>query len=277
MIINNININIKRFSSGELKLLHDDFVAFAPNGTVDILYQGQESVFELFLICKFFEDNNIKINLTLAYLPYQRMDHKNGHEAPTLEYVAQFFNSLNIDSLQICEPHCDISNFKNAKKVDIVGKIFEDVCKKVGFNQDTDYLIFTDKGAKQRYGHLGKNHIYFEKQRSLKTGLIASHKMVGNLPSNAKAILLDDIISSGDTICSCLSLIDNNIYVVCGHYEKNKYNKRLFENKKIINIFASNSLTKHSNNKLKLYKIENLIKNWQKNKFGEYFYGKKRN
>ena len=260
MIINNININIKRFSSGELKLLYSDFANFAPNGTVDILYKGQETLFELFLICKFFKQNNIKTNLTLAYLPYQRMDHNNGHEAPTLEYVAEFFNSLELESLKICEPHCNLDKFKNAQKIDIVGKIFDNVCKQIGFDKNKDYLIFTDKGAKQRYGHIGKNHIYFEKQRNLETGLIASHTMIGNLPKHAKAILIDDIISSGDTICSCLDLIENNIYIICGHYEKNKYNKRLLKNKKVIKIFASNSLTKRSLSKLELYKIENLIK-----------------
>ena len=188
------------------------------------------------------------------------MDHNNGHEAPTLEYVAEFFNSLELESIKICEPHCSIDKFKNSEKIDLVGKIFKNVCKKIGFDENKDFLIFTDKGAKQRYGHLGKNHIYFEKQRSLDTGLIASHKMIGNLPKDTKAILIDDIISSGDTICSCLNLIESNIYIICGHYEKNKYNKRLFENKKIIKIFASNSLTKQSNAKLELFKIENLIK-----------------
>lgn len=260
MIINNININIKRFSSGEFKLLYKDFDNFAQDGKVDILYKGQETVFELFLICKFFKDNNIKVNLTLAYLPYQRMDHHNGYEAPTLEYVAEFFNNLGLESIKICEPHCKLDMFENATKIDIVEKIFKKVCPKIKFDENKDFLIFTDKGAKQRYGHLGKNHIYFEKQRSLDTGLIASHKMIGNLPKQAKAILIDDIISSGDTICSCLDLIKNNIYIICGHYEKNKYNKRLFENKKIIKIFASNSLTKRSCEKLELFKIENLIK-----------------
>lgn len=260
MYINNKNINIKRFSSNEMKLLYNDLIPLALNNTVDIIYDNSISIFEIMILCKFYKDNNINVNLYLSYLPYQRMDHDNKKEAYTLKYVAEIFNDLNLDNLIICEPHCKLDLFNNAKALNIVEKIFNKVKKEIGFG-DSDYLIFTDKGSKEKYGNLSKNHIYFKKNRDKNTGLICSHEMIGELPKKAKAIIIDDIISSGDTMISTINLLpkDIELYVISAHFEDNKYNHRLFKNKKIKQIYSSNSLRKEETKKLKLFDIKELI------------------
>ena len=259
MIINNINIKVKRFSSKEMKLIINDYLKLVKNNEVTIIYKNKESIFELFLICNLYKNNNIKVNLILTYLPYQRMDHNNGIEAPILQYVASLFNSLNLNSLKVCEPHCELTYFKKAEKINIVEKIYNKAKNLINFNEETDYLIFTDKGAKSRYSNLGKNHIYFEKCRDINTGLICKHKMIGELKKGSKAILIDDIISSGDTICSCLNYINCDLYIICGHIENNKYNERLINNKNIKRIYSTNSLRKRQKGNLKLFKVEDLI------------------
>ena len=135
MIINKTKIKLKRFSSKELKLIHSDLKNLINNNTVEIIYKGEETIFELMICCSYYKSINTKVILYLSYLPYQRMDHNNGHEAPTLEYVAEFFNSLELESLKICEPHCNLDKFKNAQKIDIVGKIFDNVCKQIGLTK----------------------------------------------------------------------------------------------------------------------------------------------
>lgn len=242
-----------------MKLILDDYLQLVKNNEVIIIYKNEESIFELFLICKLYKSFGVKVNLILTYLPYQRMDHNNNVEAPTLGYVADLFNFLNLDTLKVCEPHCLLLGFHNAQKIDLVEKIFQKVKKEINFDEETDYLIFTDNGSKNRYSHLGKNHIYFEKCRDINTGLICSHKMIGKIEKGAKAVLMDDIISSGDTICSCLDFINTDLYIICGHIENNKYNERLLNAKNIKTIYSSNSLRKKSKGNLKLYKIENLI------------------
>ena len=261
MIINNNHIKVRRFNSGEMRLLYKDFLPLAENGKIDIIYNGEETLFELAIIIKFLQDCHMQINLTLTYLPYQRMDHNNGHEANTLKYVAELINSLHVTNLYICEPHCNLDFFKNAKAISFVDLIYGIATKEIGFDENKDYLIFTDKGSKQKYGHLGKNHIYFEKQRAKDSGQIVSHKMIGNIKENCKAILIDDIISSGETILNCIKLLDVNqkIYIVTGHFEKNKLNKRILSLRNVEKVFSSNSLTKLGNAKLRLFKCEDLI------------------
>lgn len=259
MWINNKDFKINRYSSQEMKLKKQELLELVENNSVNIIYNGEISLFELIIIIKFFESNNIQVELTLSYLPYQRMDKNNDIEVKTIDMVANIFNSLNLKKLYICEPHCQIDIFNNAHKIDLVKKIFEKVKLELNF-KDEEYICFVDKGSRQKYGNLGKNHIHFEKTRSLQTGLINKHTLVGSF-NGKRLILVDDIISSGDTIISCLNLLPKEIdvYIICGHLENNIYNKRLFDCKQVKKIYSSNSLTKNSHKKLKLFDIKELI------------------
>jgi len=262
MIINNKHIKIRRFNSGEMRLLFEDFLPLIKNNFAEILYEGEESIFELFLIIKLLQSKKIEINLTLAYLPYQRMEHNNGYEACTVSYVAQIFNSLKLNHLTICEPHCKLNHFENVSSFSLVDEIYKCAIKEIDFNEEKDILVFTDKGSHERYGHLGKNHIYFEKERELISGQIAKYKMIGKLEPNRKIIIIDDIISSGETIINCVKLLnEKQVHIVAGHFEKNKLNNRVLELPNVACVYSSNSLTKKSNNnKLRLFKVQNLIK-----------------
>lgn len=262
MIINNKNINIRRFSSGEMKLLYQDLIPLAINNSVEIIFKDDtENIFELFLICKFYIDNNIKVDLILAYLPYQRMDHINDFEAHTLKFVAQILNSLKLNSIKICEPHCELNLINKSQKISLVEPLFERFCKNNNFDISKDFMVFTDKGSLRRYSHLCKNQIYFEKSRDKFTGLICEYNLKSTIGTNNKFLIVDDIISSGDTIMNCLNHLPKNtqVDIICGHFEKNKYNNRILKSKRVNYVYTSDSLTKINKNKLKIFKIEELI------------------
>ena len=261
MWINNKDFEIKRFSSGEMKLKEAELLSLSEDNLVEIVFNNEISLFELQILINFFNSKGIKVNLILGYLPYQRMDKKNGIEVTTIDLVAEIFNNLHLQNLYVCEPHCDLTIFKNARKINLVEKIFDRIKDIIHYNPE-DYLVFTDKGSLEKYGKLSKNSIYFEKIRSKDTGLISSHKLIGNVKSLKKAIIVDDIISSGDTIISCLELLpqDIDIYIIAGHLEENIYNQRIFEDKRVKTVFSSNSLTKIERPKLKLFDIKDLIK-----------------
>ena len=116
-------------------------------------------------------------------------------------------------------------------------------------------------GAKNKYGNLASNYIYFEKKRALSTGLIDSFQMIGNLNDTKRVVIIDDIISTGDTIQNIVDNIskDIEIYIVCGHFENNKYNLRLTQNPQIKAIYTSNSLNKKQFGNLKVFDIKDLI------------------
>lgn len=262
MIINNKKMIIERYSSKEMKLKNDYLKSFIKNNKVDIIYNNEISIFELLIILNYYKSLDVEVNLTLSYLPYQRMDHPNTNNTETIKNVANIFNSLNLDSISICEPHCELNYFKNARKVNIIKKMFNKVTSEINFNKEKDLVIFTDKGSVKKFSKLTNNYAYGEKTRDTSTGLINSYKLVGKISPNQKILIIDDIISSGDTICEILNLLknyNNEIYILCAHLEKNKFNKRLSENAQVKKIFASNSLTKRQSKKTKLYSIKEII------------------
>lgn len=263
MYINKQKVTFKRFSSGELKLLNSQLCDLAKNSSVEILFNNEESIFELLLILKYYESHNISIDLILSYLPYQRMDHEGRDELDTINYVAEIFNNLNLKSLTICEPHCKTTMFNNAKQISFVKKIKQQVFDEIGFDSNNDTIVLTDKGSLNRYNDIGKNFVYFDKVRDIDTGLIIKHEIVGNLNPDSKCIIVDDIISTGDTNLNIVNHLKNlgvkQIYILCGHFEKNKHNKRLLNNNSITKIFSTNSLTKRANKKLKLFDVKEII------------------
>lgn len=267
MIINQKRFIGKRYSSGELKLIHADLLQFANNGEVHILYDGLHfSFFELLIIIHYYQSQLIAVHLTLAYLPYQRMDHKGSH-VETVAIVADMLNRLQLKSLKICESHCDLSYFKNAISISLVEKLCKKVFAQIGFDPEQDILCFTDKSSLQRYAHLGKHSVRCEKVRDKQTGLISTYNLFGTIPVGAKVVILDDIISTGDTLMHAIDELakhtNQSFTIVCGHFEKNKYNQRLLARNDVAQIVSSNSLTRRSKNKLKIIPIISLLEEQQ--------------
>ena len=262
MLINNKPFNCFRFSSGELKLVRSELNSFVENNSVTILTENDYSLFELFLIIDYYKQNNVKINLILTYLPYQRMDHKGRDELNTLGDVANLFNYFKLNSLLICEPHGDIEEFNNAKKYSYIDALCERVFKEIKFNKDKDYVVFTDNGSYNRYNYLSNNKVQFEKERDKQTGEICKHNIIGNLDVSKKIVIVDDIISTGTTIINVVNKLTElgakEIYVLCGHIENNKLNNSVIKNENIKKIFSTNSLRRRGNKKLKLYNIRNF-------------------
>ena len=264
MFINGKDFVVKRYSSGELKLIKSDLDSYVISDRVEIVYFNEYSIFELLLILKYYLSKNIKVDLILTYLPYQRMDHVGRDELDTVNIVADIFNGLNLNSLLICEPHCDISCFKNCSSVSLIEKMKNMVFEEIGFDDGKDIVVLTDKGGLKRYGDFCENIVWFEKVRDENTGLIIDHQLVGDIECFSKALIVDDIISTGDTIINIIEKLESigikNIYVLSGHLEVNRYNDRIKEYSSIKKIFSSNSLTKKEGYKLKLFDVENLLK-----------------
>lgn len=268
MYINGKKFSPKRFSSGELKLLSQDLETSEKR--VDILYDGEGiSIFELFIIVKYYKSNGYDVYLTLNYLPYQRMNHNNGYEVETLKYVSELFNDLKLNGIYVCEPHCELSYFNNSKMIELVKPILRLVQKDIPNYK----LFYTDKGIREKCRKLSEDYLYAQKTRDKTTGLINSYEVVGDFTGVKNIIIVDDIISSGDTIiCAINKLLeigDFNIYIVCGHFEENKYNNRIFDIKNVKAVYTSNSLTKTSNNKkLKIFDIKEIINEQGNNWWG---------
>lgn len=264
MYINGNKLNVRRFSSGELKFLKSELDKFIVNNRVEILYVNEYSFFELMLVIKYYCGKDVLVDLVMGYLPYQRMDHKNRDELDTVNYVANIINELKLDSLTICEPHCKIDCFNDCKSFSYIGSMKNFVFKDVNFDENKDIVVLADKGGVERYKNIFNKVIYFNKVRDEDSGLIIKHEIVGGFNVCGKVVIVDDIISTGDTIVNIIEeLINHNvkeIYIMSGHFENNKYNKRIFEYNEVRKVYSTNSLKKKGSKKLKLFDVKNLYK-----------------
>lgn len=263
MLINEREFTPKRFSSGELKLLKSQLDEFIKQNRVEILYENDFNIFELFLIIDYYKKKKVNIDLILSYLPYQRMEHKERDELDTVSYVANLFNSFNLDSITLCEPHCDINCFVNSKKISFIYELKDKIFKEINFDLKNDYVVLTDKGGYKKYKNIAQNMVYFNKERDSQTGLIINQNIVGKIDVSKKILIIDDIISTGDTIVNIIQYLTTlgakQIYIFSAHLENNKFNKRIEEFFNVKKIFATNSLKKQGNKKIKLYDIRKII------------------
>lgn len=264
MYINGKKLYVRRYSSGELKLVRSELDKYIECGKVKILYVGGYTLFELILIIKYYKSIGVVVDLILGYLPYQRMDHKDRDELDTVSYVADIFNKLDLNSIFICEPHCEIEMFNRGKKISIVNLLKEKAFKDIGFDEE-DIVVLADKGGLRRYQGISKNVVYFNKVRDIDTGLIIKHEIVGDVDVSKKVMIVDDIISTGDTIVNIINHLIccgvKDIYVLAGHIENNKYNKRIYEFSNVIKVYSTSVLRKKGNSKLKLYDLKKLLEN----------------
>lgn len=262
MYINGNKLNVRRYSSGELKLIKSCLDRYIVDNKVTILYIGNYTLFELILVLKYYVKKGVIVDLVLSYLPYQRMDHEDRDELDTINYVANIFNGLNLNSVIIGEPHCKINMFNNAQAFSYVDFIKDSVFEEIGFEEEKDVVVLADKGGLRRYGDIASNVVYFNKVRDLETGLIIKHEIVGNIDSGRKAVIVDDIISTGDTIVNIIEELIRigfeKIFVLAGHIENNKYNKRIFTYDAVKKAYSTNSLKKRSIKKLKLYDVRKI-------------------
>ena len=263
MYINGEKLKVRRYSSGEFKFIRSVLDKYVINNKVEILYENKFSFFELLLILNYYKKKNVLIDLILAYLPYQRMDHEGRDELDTVNYVADILNKLELNSLVICEPHCDISNFNNSKQFSFVNYIKDKLFEEINFDYEKDIIVLADKGGVKRYGYISKNNVYFNKVRDMETGLITKHEIVGDVDVNRNLVIVDDIISTGDTLFNIIEELGRlgarKIYVVSGHIENNKYNKRIYEHENVISVYSSNSLKKKGVKKLKLFDVKDMF------------------
>ena len=71
VFINGNKLNIKRFSSGEMKLIKETLNKFIVGNKVEILFNCNISMFELQILIDYYISNNIKVDLILSYLQNQ--------------------------------------------------------------------------------------------------------------------------------------------------------------------------------------------------------------
>jgi ribose-phosphate pyrophosphokinase len=266
ILLNGQEIKFESFPNGETRIVEPmNFQFYEPFQHLLFKYENDSDLIRLFLTKKYMENRNFNaVRLTIAYMPYSRMDRSENGSPFTLKYISEFINDLGFTSVEVIEPHSDVTTaLLNRATANFVNfKLIEEVKKEVLFDEDTDYLVFPDAGAQKRYSKMkSKNQLVCFKNRDFETGKITSLDLVGDvLYTDFKAVIVDDLCSYGGTfMATAEELIEagaQEIYLLVAHCEESIFKGKIFETDVIDKVFTTNS-------------ILNVNPDWHKQKYAD--------
>lgn len=248
----------KRFPNGELNILDIEEAIHNLNSEVfgkhmiTFKYEDDSELISLMFIKKQLDiRSELSTELTIAYLPYSRMDRAETIETPfTLKFICEFINWLEFDNVIIYEPHSEVSIelLDNVEKGKIVLELVKEVLESIDFDYDNDYIVYPDKTALKRYGDINaKNKLHAEKNRDFATGKILGLEIIGEVKEKGfNALLVDDMSSFGGsfiyTAKELKKLGANEIYLLVGHSENSIFKGELFTSGLINKVFTTDTI-----------------------------------
>ena len=234
-------INCGIFPNGETYMDIEKGLVYVTKhtATIELHFQNNDDLIHLKFLRDYLVDelgNNLKIKLVLPYIPYSRMDRKENNRVFSLKSFANFINSMNFDSVEVWEPHSDVS-VALIDKVQVINKscdlAYQAMMEELGlcgtawlnsskiFDSNNDdfsfeglirratesgiWFVYPDAGAEKRYSKQikYKNYLTCTKHRDFDTGKITSFQVnVGdNIDKSTfkTAIIVDDLCSKGGT------------------------------------------------------------------------------
>lgn len=256
ILLDGKEVKFEKFPNGETKVPRFTHNLLSPN--VVFKYEDDSDLIKLGLLKSYIEQISpgTFTRLTITYMPYSRMDRIEKGSCFTLKYIANFINSLNFSSVNVLEPHSDVTCavLNNASSDYINYNLVEKVKKEIGFNEDNDYIMFPDQGAAKRYSRMNpKNELIGNKKRSFETGNIESLEVIGDVVNPNKVIIVDDLSSYGGTFMrsgkALKELGFKEIYLLVAHAENSIFKGDLLSDESpLTKVFTTNSLITEQHN-----------------------------
>lgn len=194
------------------------------------------------------------INLVMPYVPYGRQDRVcDKGEAFSLKVFCDFINSLNFNSVTICDPHSDVTpallnNLTVITQADIIHKYIE-----FGNQNKLRVLVSPDAGANKKTLEIAKyfdhdNFVRADKIRDVTNGNIKETIVYCDDFKGRDVLVCDDICDGGRTfvelakVCKAKNCGKFILYVTHGIFSKGI--DTLLENG-IDEIWTTNSIDTH--------------------------------
>ena len=254
--INDKKIDMKHFPDGTMliKYLADDEIT-----KITWLYDNDEECMGIYFLVKHLRAHGAKvIDLFMPYIPNARMDRvKNQDEVFTLKYFAEFINDLKFDSVEVLDPHSNVStalidNVSIIEPTDIILNLLETV------NSDGNtILFFPDEGAMKRYSHIASKcdipYVFGMKNRDWRSGEILGLEVLGENDAvpGKNILIIDDICSRGGTFLhsakalKAMGAADIDLYV--SHLENSVWEGDMIRSGLVRNIYTTNSIYRFQN------------------------------
>lgn len=263
ILLNGYNLTINHFPNGELNILNiEEAIKLRKHHKKNHFVLKYESDNDLMALL--FAKKQVDVRgeegseLSIAYMPYSRMDRAETNETPfMLKFVCQFINDLNFDEVYVHEPHSDVTVQLLNNVVAVYDNVdfIKEVILREKFDIENDFIVFPDMGAMKRYDGLitSENTIYGAKKRDFATGEIIGLELHGNLMNikkNPTAIIVDDLSSYGGTFVRTSKELrklgfERVILLVC-HAENSIFKGELFSH--VDRVYTTDSmLTEHHN------------------------------
>jgi ribose-phosphate pyrophosphokinase len=187
-----------------------------------------ENYMQLFFTIDALKRNGAKsIAAVVPYLGYQRQDHmfREGEDV-SVKVIAEILEKIGLNKLISVDFHS--VRIEEAFNIPVVHlsalSVFAKIIKEKGWDKDSATLISPDMGGIRRIKILSEMlddmpFAVIEKNRDLATGSVSAKKIEGKI--SRKAIIVDDMISSGGTIAVAAELLKRQgaeeIYVFATH------------------------------------------------------------
>lgn len=247
------NLEVFVFPDGEKrvrvldKVLDEDviIVQSASNPT-------DENYMQLFFTIDALKRNGAKsITAVVPYFGYQRQDHifREG-ENVSVKVIAGFLEKVGVNELIAVDLHS--IKIKEAFNIPIAHlsalSIFAKTIKEKGWDKDS-VLISPDMGGVRRIKILSEmlGNIPFaviEKNRDLATGVVTADKIEGKI--SKRAIVVDDMISSGGTISIAAELLKKNgveeIIVFATHPVFSKEAPKVLQESDVKSVYVTDTI-----------------------------------
>lgn len=254
--INNAPFGDKSFPNGETIFDMGTYYVKDAVNEIKLVYESDADIFKLIVAKKCLDEQSKEnrvdygwdkaiITLTIAYMPYSRMDRQMSSMAFSLRYVADIINSLNFDLVTILTPHSNVT----PALINNVKVIYDAGIQEVYRRSAPDYVFYPDNGACKSFGeHLTyTNYFYGNKKRELSTGKIEKYELVNAPDINGKDILIiDDLCVKGGTFILAAQALKvagaAKVDLFVTHLEKAVYEGILLTTDWIDHIYTVNTL-----------------------------------
>lgn len=266
------NLEITTFPDNENRVrvvedvVGEDVVVVQSTGITPNLYY-----IELFLIIDSLKRSGAKsITLVIPYLGYQRQDHifRDG-EAVSLEVIISILESLGVSRVISFDFHSvRIPDLFHVPIFHLSAlSVFAEEIKKM--NVSDTVLVSPDMGGIARIKKLSElcgnlPFVSIVKDRDLTTGSIQSTTINGEVKKTA--IIVDDVISTGETIVAAAKLLEENgaeeVYVFATHGILAGSASSSLQNSNVKRVVISDTIKIPDNKlfeKLEILSISNLI------------------
>lgn len=252
--INVSPIELHVFPDGEQRVMLEDKVTDQDSVVVQSTgIPTDNNYMELYFIIDALRRNGARsITVVIPYLGYQRQDHvfREG-EARSLEVVIRFMETagatrfIAVDMHSIKIPELFIKPIVHVSAL----FVFAEQIKKLGFTKEDTVLVTPDMGGIRRIKLLSgllsdMEFASVEKNRDLKTGELNVEVMHGDVKK--RAVIVDDMISSGGTIVKAADLLSKKgveeIYVMATHAVFSQDAPKLLQHSKAQKVYVTDSI-----------------------------------